>query len=379
MLSIDACRARQRRFSDSLSDYGVDAALITRPRDIYRLTGLPVENKNFDFPNALFLAPDHPAWLVTWNADGEASVDRREIYQPGLFATINPDNHRQVARMVEGLAGADSKGLARIGYQGEGGVKSIVDAFLRASGADEAQPIDEALERQRLRKDPDEVESIRAAQRANGAAYARAAEIIAPGISELEVLAECHKAANAATGKQHYFSGDFRCGEPGGPARDRAIRAGEIYIIDAWADVDGYWSDLCRAWIVGGEPTELQRSVYDHLAAIVAEVPERVEPEGSCRSFWGWLDARVREHPRLADVGLIHHGGHGIGLCGHEAPDISRDRDGTFEIGCTFTVEPGAYLPELRGGIRLENNFLLTDTGVENLSPFPFDFVPRTG
>jgi Xaa-Pro aminopeptidase len=68
---------------------------------------------------------------------------------------------------------------------------------------------------------------------------------------------------------------------------------------------------------------------------------------------------------------LIHHGGHGVGLRVHEGPDLNRDRGGTFEVGNVFTCEPGAYSPELRGGVRVENLFHLTQSGVEVLSQFP--------
>ena len=63
--------------------------------------------------------------------------------------------------------------------------------------------------------------------------------------------------------------------------------------------------------------------------------------------------------------------GHGIGLFPHETPHLNSDWDDTFEIGDVFTCEPGLYTPELRAGIRLENDYLVTPKGVELLSPFP--------
>lgn len=376
MLTIDGCRERQERFAKKLSRSNFDAALISHPRDIYYFTGLWVENKIFELPSLLLLSPGNPSWLATHVAEGPAAVDERESYPPGILSTMNPDNHRRLGRIVSSLGHKLRGKFSRVGFQTEGGNKHTLDAFVSACGA-EAAPIDELVIDQQLRKDPDEIECIRLAQRANLAAYAVACQIIEPGISELEVLAECYRAAITTTGKPHFFNGDFRSGERGGPARDRRIEAGEIYIIDAWSEVDGYWSDLSRAWIVGGEPTKLQRSVYDHLAAVLHDVPRMVVAGSSARQFWKTLDARLREHPHLADRGLAHHGGHGVGLRAHEGPDINSDRDGLFEVGNTFTVEPGAYSAELRAGIRLENNFLLTETGVELLSDFPLDFLPR--
>ena len=62
----------------------------------------------------------------------------------------------------------------------------------------------------------------------------------------------------------------------------------------------------------------------------------------------------------------------------HEAPDLNRDRDATFEVGDVFSCEPGAYSNDLRVGIRLENTFLVTEDGVENLSEYPLEIVPES-
>ena len=128
---------------------------------------------------------------------------------------------------------------------------------------------------------------------------------------------------------------------------------------------------------MGREPTDLQASVFGHLAGVLADVPEMVKPGASAVEFWHRLDARIREHPHCSQEGLIHHSGHGVGLRPHEAPDLNRDREGLFEVGDVFSCEPGAYSEELRVGIRLENTFLLTEDGVENLSEYPVEILPR--
>lgn len=376
MLTLEGCRQRQQRFLNALAEAKLDGMLITHPRDIYYFTGMWVEFKIFDFPSLLVLGAGQKSLLATWQQKGEfdAVVDDRAYYPPGMFSTMNPDNCRRLAKLVRDKAAQYQGKFGRIGYQAEGGLKHIVDVFLETTGAT-AVAADDLLIDQQLRKDPDEIECIRKSEAADLAGYAKAVEIIQPGMNELDVLAECTKAAIRKSGKPHYFGGDFRSGERGGPARDRQIQKGELYIIDAQADVDGYWSDLSRAWVVGGEPTDLQQSVYDHIASIVKAIPDMVKPGLDCREFFRHLDAKLREHPHLADVGLTHHGGHGIGLRAHEGPDIGPERPGTFEVGNVFTVEPGAYTPELQAGIRLENNFLLTENGVEVLSDFPFEIT----
>jgi Xaa-Pro aminopeptidase len=115
----------------------------------------------------------------------------------------------------------------------------------------------------------------------------------------------------------------------------------------------------------------LQQSIFDHIAAIQAEVPARLKPGVHGRDLWRWMDARVREHPALASEGLIHHAGHSIGLHVHEMPDLNRDRGGILEAGNVVCVEPGGYTAAARRGARIENTYLITESGAVNLSEYP--------
>ena len=69
--------------------------------------------------------------------------------------------------------------------------------------------------------------------------------------------------------------------------------------------------------------------------------------------------------------------GHAVGIRPHEMPDLNRDREGIFEVGNVFSCEPGAYNEELNFGIRLENTFYIGEAGIENLSEYPIEIVPR--
>lgn len=374
MLTVEGCRARQERFLARLEEDGIPAALISEPRDIYYLTGILPENRMYPYPNLLFLGPGRRSWLATGLASGEPLVDERLVYEIGTFATLNPDNHRRLCELVREPA-ARAQNLAAIGYQREALARSVGEAVGLAAGPRDWVAIDEILQDLQLRKDPDEVACIRTSVGATLAGYTRAQQVIRPGISELEVMTECQAAAQRYSRRVHFYNGDFRSGEPGGFARDRKIEAGELYIIDAWSDIDGYWCDMSRAWAVT-EPTDLQTGVYEHVAGVLRGVPEMARPGRGTTDFWRELDARLREHPHLADRGLVHHGGHGVGLRVHEGPDLNRDRGGVFEVGNVFTCEPGGYSDELNQGVRLENVFHITESGVEDLSNYPLSILP---
>ena len=113
------------------------------------------------------------------------------------------------------------------------------------------------------------------------------------------------------------------------------------------------------------------------IAGILKDIPNLVKPGGSATELWKTIDARTREHPYLEKDGLVHHGGHGVGLRPHEAPDLNRDREGIFEVGDVFSCEPGGYGDAMRVGVRLENTFLIKADGVENLSEFPLNLIPE--
>jgi Xaa-Pro dipeptidase len=72
---------------------------------------------------------------------------------------------------------------------------------------------------------------------------------------------------------------------------------------------------------------------------------------------------------------FFHRTGHGLGLEVHESPYIIAGNERLLEPGMTFTVEPGIYLPE-RGGVRIEDDVLVTPDGGESLTAFQRDLLP---
>jgi Xaa-Pro dipeptidase len=369
MLTLEGCRARQMRFRERLASEGIDAVVISDSRDIYYFTGLLLSAyPAFEFPAFFYMETDGGSWLAANTDEGEAAVDDRIVYASHVMYTMNPDPRRGLNKVVaKRLKTCKSPG--RLGWQQETMPKLLADSVAGILDANWV-PIDDLLVAQQVKKDKDEVALLQKAIDINLKAYEAIQEMIAPGVNELDVLAAGQREAFHAAEYVLHHGGDYRCAELGGPARNRAIQAGELYIIDAQTEYHGYWSDLCRTFSVS-EPTDLQGSVYEMLAAILKDVPNLVQPGSKGTDLWQTIDARILEHEHLKDVGLIHHAGHGVGIRAHEPPDLNRDREGIFEVGNVFSCEPGAYSTELKGGIRLENTFLVTEDGVKNLTDFP--------
>jgi Xaa-Pro dipeptidase len=374
MLTDSGCRERQRRFREQLTTLGIDAVVLSDYRDIYYLTGALLSDR---FPAFLFLETDGGSWLVATAAENVATVDDVLTYEWHKLYTMNPDPVRRLDTVIAGRLRDHT--VRRMGWQSEYLPRLLGERIEHTLHPDEWIAVDDALRTMQERKDPDEIELLRRSIQINLAAYTAARAAITPGVNELEVLAAAQRGAMLEAGEPVYHGGDYCCGEFGGPARNRCIEKGELYIIDAQTCYHGYWSDLSRAFAVGDQPTKLQQSIFEHIAAIQQEVPSRLKPGVDGTEIWHWMDQRIREHPTLADEGLTHHAGHAVGLRAHELPDLNRDRGGILQPGNVVSVEPGGYTAEARRGVRIENTYLITETGAENLSEYPIQLTVSTG
>ena len=376
MLTKEGCQKRQERLRQRLSDAGVDAIAIVHPVEIYYFTGVLLPETFPAQPALLWIQTDGSSWLAAHSDAGEPLVDACYTYECSVGYTMNSYMRTQLSELVaDRLRGTTA---TRVGYQREFMVKMLADHIDKGLGGTvDWIDMDEQLHQMQEIKDEDEIALIRKAVQVDLAAYDAAQATIAPGVSELQVLGAAQQAAHLAAGEKVFHDGDYQCGQLGGFARDRKIEDGELYIIDAWLIYRGYWADLCRTFAVG-EPTELQESIYDHLAAFHDRIGDYLQPGKDSRECARAMDAYIRELPALAEVGLGHHGGHTIGLRAHQMPDVNVTRGGVFEIGNVVSIEPGAYIPEARSGVRLENMYLITASGPENLSQYPMEIRCRS-
>lgn len=153
---------------------------------------------------------------------------------------------------------------------------------------------------------------------------------------------------------------------------DRTLTAGDLVLVDWGAAHQGYLSDITRTFTFGEVDPELLRVGEIVLRANQAG-REAVQPGVEA----GAVDRAARAVIDAAGYGqaFIHRTGHGLGLEAHEAPYIYDGNTLSLEVGMTFTVEPGIYLPG-KGGVRIEDDVVVTETGVQSLSQMPREVQP---
>jgi len=149
----------------------------------------------------------------------------------------------------------------------------------------------------------------------------------------------------------------------------RIIGAGELVVLEMGVCVDGYWADITRT-AVAGEPSDVHRRMFEAVAGAQRAAYELLRPGVAMRD----VDEAARSSIREAGFGhLFNHAlGHQTGFRYHDpGAALSPYSAGVLEAGMVFTVEPGVYGSELAGGLRIEDNVLITEDGYRILSDSP--------
>jgi Xaa-Pro dipeptidase len=154
------------------------------------------------------------------------------------------------------------------------------------------------------------------------------------------------------------------------PTSHRPVVENEPTLVEIWVCADGYWTDLTKN-IVPGKLTPRYNTLLEQLLAIFNRAVSY------CRdgAALGEIDRIIRQG--IADAGYpgqpSHPVGHGVGARAHEPPYCHQAAPGVMRAGMVLAIEPGLYW-EGGGGLRLEDNFLITADGCEKLCSYPDDF-----
>jgi Xaa-Pro dipeptidase len=242
------------------------------------------------------------------------------------------------------------------------------------AGAPEAEYPDasEALASLRLRKDAQEIEALRRAMKVAQAALEATIPLIQIGKSEAELASELsvQLLKQGSEGELPFapiVSAGPNSANPHAAPSARKLQKGDLLVVDWGATVDGYISDLTRTFAVGEVEPE-----FGKIAQIVLQANQAGVAAGRPGVPCANVDKAARKVIDAAGYGqyFTHRTGHGIGMEAHEEPYMRGDNMQMLYPGMAYTVEPGIYLPG-RGGVRIEDNVVITQDGLEVLSDMP--------
>lgn len=359
-LTSDGCQARRAELLAGMQQAELDMIVLVGGESINWLTGVHLgplftPTAALDSDGKVTLA------LPARKLDTPAVADQLVSYEAKWLSTMRND---QTQASLAALAKAVGESVKRVG-----GEFSRFPAHFDPQHSCQWTDIEPLLFQLRRRKHDDELAMLEFANRANRKMYERARQIIKPGINELDVYNELHAVAVRELGEPlTYLGQDFRAAARGGPPRDREAQAGELYILDLGVGYRGYYSDNARTLSVDGKPNDQQLAAHAKLCEVFPLVESFVRPGASCQGLF----REVQQFLDAVDLGAFnHHLGHGVGLAPHEGPHLNPNWDDTFAVGDFFTAEPGLYSDDLNAGLRLEQNYVVTTTGVELVTDWP--------
>jgi len=273
----------------------------------------------------------------------------------------------------------------RIGFEADHFTVSRFEWLRRAiesrALAVELRPVEGVVERARVVKDSYELEAMRKAASHLTLVADRAIAAVREGIAERLVAAAIEAAMREAGYDRIAFDTIVASGPhsalPHHRAGDRRIETGDLVVLDFGGVMDGYCCDLTRTVVVGPpapDASRLYEAVREAQAAAIAAVRPGIAASE--------VDAAARRVLESRGLGAAfgHGTGHGLGIEVHEEPRVGKARTDLpptlLEPGMVFTIEPGAYLPGF-GGVRIEDDVVVTDRGCEVLTSVPRDLQTR--
>ena len=290
-----------------------------------------------------------------------------------------PPIARTLEAAVDAARGYDRVGLElSLGTQAADRMVGEPTTFTRAwfdafPDAVDATPV---LARARMLKTPQEVERLRLANELAAGAMDHVRERLHVYMKESEAAAlwqgYVHGVGTGWRGKVH-LALPFSLVWAGRGIRtftatgDLPVQEGEPVLFEIWVCVDGYWADHTKNLVLA-PLREDYAQLEEQLMRVYAAAVDHCRPGASLAD----LDRLVRDG--ITEAGYpgqpSHPICHGVGARAHEPPYAHQAGGGTVEEGMVLAIEPGIYW-EGGGGLRVEDNFLITAQGAEKLSPFP--------
>lgn len=366
---------RLERVRETVTSLNLDALIVTDPSNIRYVSN------HVGSAGILVLARDAVHLLIDFRYETAVSeLQDSSAACPGLRMWKVPGSYD------EALAGCLADiGIAATGFEATHLSVARYDWLTRTLVARQVgvalRPTENVIEQVRMIKDATEIAALREAAARLAPVVDAAVSAVTAGVTERAVAGVIEASLRDAGFDRPAFDTIVASGPnsalPHYRAGNRVLAQGDLVVLDFGGVLGGYCSDLTRTVAVGTPDPEARRvhaAVLEAQQAAIAAVRPGVHASS--------IDAAARtvlEHHRLGEA-FGHGTGHGLGLDVHELPRISRPRPDIPPVplvpGMVFTIEPGAYLAGW-GGVRIEDDVLVTDAGYDVLTTSRRDLLTR--
>lgn len=237
--------------------------------------------------------------------------------------------------------------------------------------------VERLLAQLRVVKSPAEIALMRKAVQASIAGHRALAQRLVPGVYEYELEGAAQDAFRRHGSEREGYPMIIASGANACilhyNANKRRVQANELVLVDIGAEYSYYTADITRTYPASGKFTPRQRALYLAVLDALKYAEKEAKPGITLRQLHQKVVEFFRNHPlrakdengveRTLDHFFVHGLSHMLGMDVHDLdPGIP------LQPGMVFTIEPGLYIPSEGIGIRIEDDYLVTETGVENLS-----------
>jgi Xaa-Pro aminopeptidase len=353
--------ARRKKLRALVEKARADALLVTNFKNVTYLTG--------------FTGDD--SYLLVTLDDDQLITDMRYTTQ---LADECPEMPLVVRKPGEAMTKVVTKviereKIRRLGIEGQSATVSLQQSLAKALPITELVVTEGLVERLRIVKDKDEIAATRLACQQARRAFDVVRASLTPSMTEADVAAELEYQARRCGAKALSFPAIVAVGARAAlphatPSRHR-LGESDFVLVDWGVNSGLYMSDLTRI-IVTGKISPKLRKVYGVVLKAQMAAIDAIRPGVTCEQ----VDRVARQIITRAGWGKhFGHGlGHGTGLEIHEAPRLAKGQKTKLQPGMIVTVEPGVYFPGW-GGVRIEDDILVTRTGHEVLTDVPKQLV----
>ena len=344
---------------------GVANFLVTRLSNIRWLCG-------FTGSNGLLMVTGKNAYFIT---DGRYTNQAREQVKGAKISTYSNGVSVADAFICELKNNKDIRFRGRIGIEAQIMIVEFYQRLKTCFPHSDLVETELVVEELAMQKDTEELKAIRRAVEITDRTFETVLPMIKPGISEREISAEVtyhHKKYGAEKDSfESIIASGPRSALPHGIATDRKIGKNELLTLDIGCYYNGYASDMTRTVVVGKANTK-QKKIYEVVQEAQAKATLAAQPGVKCSD----VDAVARKIIKKAGYGdnFTHGLGHGVGMEVHGRPVLNSKSKMRLKPGMVVTVEPGIYI-EGFGGVRIEDDILITENGNEVLNRSPRELL----